>query len=107
MWTFSSYDSHGEPTVIDPVEIDTHWESGLRERMGENDNPIAISGTILVDRDIALNSILWLGELVDLPASPTNLVEVVDFDKIPDDKGRKFQRTVFVKKWKEDLPTVG
>lgn len=108
LWPLAAYDKHGDQKVNSPVEIDARWESGLREQINDNDRPIAINATIMVDRDIAIGSLLWLGELDELPdsGSPTGLVEVVNFDKIPDTKARKFQRTVTVKKWKQDLPDI-
>lgn len=109
LWTRAGYDKHGEIKVNAAVEIDVRWERALSQRMSEDDTPIAITATIDVDRDIAVGSLLWLGNKIDLPAviaNITNLVQVIGFDSIPDIKGRVFQRSVTVKKWRDRLPPI-
>lgn len=107
LWQRTSFDRNGEPRVSAPVEIKARWEEGLLESIDEEATPIAINGTVDVDRDIKSGSIMWLGKLRDLPSPVTEgLVQVVGFEKIPDIKGRVFARSVTVKKWRNKLPTV-
>lgn len=106
-WAFSAYDDNGEPKVIAAVDISTRWEQVLQESIGEDGTPIATDGTIFVDRDMAIHGILRLGTIATLPSPVTGgLMEVVGFDKIPDTKGRNYQRTATVRKWKNTMPTV-
>lgn len=107
LWERSAVDRYGEPTVSDPVEIDVRWEEGLQETIDAEGTPVAASGTVDVDQDIPVGSILWLGELADLPDPVTSgLVEVVSSDKVPDIKGRVYARSVTVRKWRASLPTI-
>lgn len=99
-------DSHGEPTVSAAVEINARWEKRTFESIMDDATPVAITGVIHVDREIPEGSIMWLGELADVPDPPTKLVSVVSYDEIPDVKSREYQRTVTVRKWKDALPTI-
>ena len=111
-WAKADDDERGQQTVNAGIEIKTNWEEGLQESIDLDATPIAIEGTIDVDRDIEAGSLLRLGPLTDLPdpvttgTAVTNLVEVISFSKIPDLKGRKFSRTVTVQKYKSTLPTI-
>lgn len=106
-WAYSGIDRNGEPTVAAAVDIVTRWEQVLDEQIGEDGTPIATNATAIVNQDIAIGSILRLGTVATLPSPVTGgLMEVVNFEKIPDVKGRNYQRTVTLRKWRNTLPTV-
>lgn len=107
LWPRVGTDRNGEPTVGSPLEINVRWEEDFRGSVDSQGTPIAVNGTIDVDRDITAGSILWLGELSDLPSPvTTGLMEALTMDRIPDIKGRFFARSVTVKEWRAALPTV-
>lgn len=107
LWEHSgSFDSNGDPLVLAAVEIDTHWEQVRRASIGDDNAPLALDARAIVSRDIAEHSVMWLGKLAGLPAEPDDLHEVIKFDKIADIKGREFQRTVHLRRWKQPLPTI-
>lgn len=106
LWARSGFDKKGIPKVTTPVEIMSRWEKGARQIMGPEDVPIGATGNVMVDREITVGSLLWLGELEDLPDAPSGLVEVIDYEEIPDVKGEEKQRNVVVRRWKDSLPTV-
>lgn len=107
LWVRTTFDEAGEPVVAEPIEIDVRWEADRREIIGPNDTPIAVTAVVMVDRNIPEGSMMWLGELADLPAEVTEgIQEVVAYSEVPDVKGREFQRTVMLAKYKGQLPTV-
>lgn len=99
-------DDHGEPTVSAAIEINARWEKRTYEAITSDATPVAITGAIMVDRSIPEGSIMRLGELSSVPSPPDYLVQVVSCDEVPDVKGREYQRTVTVRKWKDSLPTI-
>jgi hypothetical protein len=99
-------DDHGEPTVSAGVEINVRWEKKTYEAITSDATPVAITGVIHVDRVIPEDSIMRLGTLASVPSPPDYLVQVVSYDEVPDVKGREYQRTVTVRKWKDDLPAI-
>ena len=107
LWAFSRRDRNGEPKVSAAVEIAARWEEDLSQSIQADGSPIAINATVDVDRDIAVGSIMWLGELADLPVGvSTGLFEVMGFNKIPDYRGKNFSRSVQIRKWRSSLPTI-
>jgi len=105
-WAFSGYDAYGEPTVTTPVELDVRWEQGLAEEITPNLQPTAVDATAWVDRDVTVGSMFRIEALVDTPGTADEILEVVEFQKIPDIKGRLFERVVLLRKYKDSLPTV-
>ena len=106
LWERSDYDDYGKYTVKTPVELVVRWEDGQRQSSGAQDSVIAITGKVYVDRLIPIGSIFWKGALKDIPASPTNLKEVIDLQEVPDLKGRNTQRIAIVETYNNQLPTV-
>ena len=107
LWAPSGVDRNGEVTVSTPVDIKTRWDESLTASIDETGTPTASNGTVVVDQDIEEGSIMRLGLVADLPSPViTGLFEVVSFSKTPDIKGRQFARTVTLKRYKGQLPTI-
>lgn len=96
LWPFVSYDSHGEALVGDPEEIDVKWEKSVSVGRQNEKEVKSKYTTVIVDREIAEGSKLWLGKLEDLPTGyDTNLAEVViGYEEISNLKATRAQRTV-------------
>lgn len=106
LWAFNSYDNYGDVKVDAAVQITVRWRTGQKEALDADGNTIALDSTVVVDQVIAVGSIMWLGALKDLPDTPTNLRQVVDYKGIPDIKGRNFRRVVSLMKYSNELPTL-
>lgn len=113
LWPFVSHDENGEPLVGDPVELTVRWEKGLSQEITPNTNPIAVTATIWVDREIENGSMMRIGSLdevtgtgtgTEAPPVPDEILEVVDYQEIPDIKGRVFERVVLCQKYADGLP---
>lgn len=80
-------DEFGIQRISTPIEIKVRWESGKGEGASRK-------ATAFISQEISEGSVLWLGKLSDLPASPekpTNLMQVTSYKEIPDVKS-KFPR---------------
>jgi hypothetical protein len=107
LWTASGYDNYSNPVVDVAQEITVRWEDIRRETTDPKGATVIVDVALFVDRDIPIGSIVWRGELTDLPVSPTELREVIGFEKIPDIKGRISQRTALLRSYGNALPYVG
>jgi len=107
LWMLSGRDDYSEITVSAGVEIPVRWEELINQQINAQGDPVAINGTIGVDRVITEGSILWEGKLADVPGSFTNeLMEVVSMNRVPDIKGRDTQLNVTVRRFKNTLPVI-
>ena len=106
VWLKSGVDEEGEITVSAAQGIKVRTEKKTRETLDALGNVVVTFMDINVPIDIEVGSIVWLGNKKNLPTSPTNLLQVIDNDKIPNTKGRKFDRWIGVQRFKNELPTV-
>lgn len=111
LWPWSGYDSYAEPLRGEPVEIDVRWLNKSREVPGPQGSPITVDATAVVDREIVVGSLMWLGELADWygtgsAGDDTALMEVVAYGEVPDLKGRDIRRTVGLVYFR-DTPPAG
>lgn len=100
-WPYVGRDPHGEPVVGDPVEVPCRYEAGMIASIQESTEPIGSPAIFDIDRDMMIGGRLWPGRLADLAGTGqviTGAFSITDFNKIPDIKGRKFQRYVTVTK---------
>lgn len=107
LWPRLGIDGYSEPVVGDPVEIDVRWNDSRREMIDPGGNVVATDAQVIVGRDVPMNSILWQGEMADLPPSLTpkaGLVIVKAIDFTPDIKGRNAFREVGAMRYKDKLP---
>lgn len=90
-------DAYGETIVESPIEIDVRWEEVSKDVQSPEHGTVHIEVEVCVDRDIPLNSLLWLGEVADLPSplvTLPGLKQVYSKEYIPDIKGREVSRSV-------------
>ncbi len=106
VWDFDSYGADGALQVSAAREIDVRWEATLlsaNRPLGGGD-PRTV--TAFVGEEIITGSLMWLGKLADLPATPSGLYVVRTYEGVPDEKGRLVQRTVTLSWYGETLPTI-
>ncbi len=102
LWEKIGTDSHGEATHGEPDEIDCRWVGKPRAVMGSNNEPITVDATAIVEQDIPLLSLMWLGTLNEYYGAGSSgddvrLMEVVAIPKADDIKGRHTRRSVRLK----------
>lgn len=104
LWPLSSVDAYGRPVVGSPVEVDVFWQYKRSVVWDANGNKVAIAAEAKVDREIAIGSEMWLGELADWYGTGTGSAGVDDevlivasYESVPDLKAREFERWVGLK----------
>lgn len=87
-------DRHGQGVYADPVEIKCRWEEKMVEFRDRTGATRISQAVVLVDRDMSVGDLLWLGAIADAPVAPTTTTyEILNYGKVPEVKGRKFVRT--------------
>lgn len=111
LWAASSVvNQYGQYIVSPtPVELKVRWVAKQSSMLDHQGNTVAVDATAIVDQDVTLGSIMWLGGLRDLP-TPTNvptsgLMVVKMFNKTGDLKNRNFRRKVGLMRSNDVLPT--
>ena len=106
LWRFDSHDDHGQLRVFSPEEIGVRWVENNREVVSKDGTVVVSTVQAVVEEDIPIDSILWLGELLDLPISPTDLMQVVSKSTVPDLKNRETFRELNLLRYQDTLPTI-
>lgn len=105
-WAASNTDDYSAPLLAAPIELLVRWVESQQEGMDPQGNPVGNTITVVVDREIAIGSIMWLGAEADLPGSPTNLKQVIGRSRTPDVKGRSIYWDLALAKYSNSLPTL-
>lgn len=101
-----SYNDYSVVKVTAAVEISVRWEERKDEVLDANGNTIGRDALAVVNQDIVVGSIMWLGLLKNFTNTIGNLMQVIVFDKTPDIKGRKFCRTVSLIRFSDKMPAT-
>lgn len=105
LWPYESVDMFNLPVRGTPVEISVRWEYAKAQK----DQDEGTTARLVVDREIATRSLMWLGELADFygtgsGAADVEIKEVEEYSEIPDIKGRVYYRTVKLRRFQGDIP---
>jgi hypothetical protein len=84
LWSFTGIDDYSRPRVGSATALRVRWEHKLQENLNPQTQAQAVVAHVVVDRDIAVGSILWEGAIADVGVSPTPLYQVSSLKKIPD-----------------------
>ena len=100
-WELDALDEFGKPTWKEPIEIDLRWEDAEEEIINPNGERVMSRAQLIVDRDLTIKGVLWLGELDDIgssdnPKSNDGAWEIIQYLKTPDFKGRKYLREAYL-----------
>lgn len=119
LWGYIRTDRNGEPVVAQPVQIMTRWEEGQLEIPRPGDTVLTVDAVIATNRNLALNSIIWEGQLlpdgtylsyddVAYPSTgPTKYIyEIVHRVRAKDVKARYRRYEFGLRRYKDRLPTV-
>lgn len=113
LWSKVRDDAYGEVVVsADPDEITVRWENRRFEMTEPDGAKVAIEAVVTVAQAVVIGSLLWKGELEDLvgtggPDYTTQgyLMQVHSFEEIPDIKGRAVYRELFLRRYRNTMPT--
>lgn len=109
LWVRTGQDFHGRPLLADPIDLKVRWVPTKREVQDAHGNTIAIDAVAVVDRNIVVGSLMWLGRIEELPgtepgAIPTDVMYVVTAPETSDLKNRFVRRTVNLARYSDSLP---
>jgi hypothetical protein len=105
----SDFDESGERKVSAGAAIKVRWSFVNREAVDPKGNTIAIDVDLIVNQDVTIGSVFWLGLLSALPSpvtDVTNLYQCVTFEKLDDLRGRVSKRSCGLVRYSNDLPTI-
>jgi len=106
LWVANGVDNSGEYKVDAAVEINVRWETSGKEGVDALGNEIIVDSLVVVDQMIPTGSIMWLGELDDLPDTLVDLRRVASYTEVPDIKGQEIRRTVALTRYHDELPAL-
>lgn len=103
-WPFLGYDAYGRPVVGDPVSLNVRWKY-TRQGIGSQAQPIIINATVVVDREIAVGSQMWLAprsvpaalvqwQTVAISDARVEIMEVASYNYTPDLRNRHYRHVV-------------
>lgn len=105
LWKKTGVDGYGVVIVArDPIEIACRWNIVETKSGGGDTDVSSQTSSLVVDQEIEIGSVIWVGDLSLLPDPVSNLLQVIDVTNVPDIKGRKFYRTVRVQRFTNSLP---
>jgi hypothetical protein len=110
-WEALGTDSYGQSKVSDdPVELRVRWNFKRTQTVSANGTPVALDGTVVADRELVADSLLWAGRLRDLPAGTSfseeddELYVVTTVTVTKDIKGRNTRYEFGVARFRSTLP---
>lgn len=108
LWPARSYDAYGQVLRGGPEELEVRWVRGAFEETDPQGNTIAFEGTVVVDQEVPVGSLLWLGDVGDWygtgsEGDDTEVLQVVRRRTTPDLKARATRRTLGLMRWSDTL----
>lgn len=105
LWRAAGNDREGNVVVYDPVEIDVRWEETRQDVLNPfSGEMVTKTANVVVDQEIAIGSIMWLGELADVPASG-DFRQVIEYRETPNWNKTLIRRVVGLMRFSTSLPT--
>lgn len=106
-WAFDRHDRYGDPIHRPGEEISVRWEDRKSQAIDPQGNKINVDSTIYTSRLVAVNDLLWLGKLKDMPEQPTSVRRVVSVETVPDIKNRFNQYTAMCQNYAARIQIPG
>ena len=98
-WQFKAYDLAGNPTLYPPVPFQCRWVDEQTNYSDKNGEQRISKATVYVDRDMPLDSFIFLGAMANAPQYPKDVVGAVQirsFSKTPNFKNTEYLRVAKV-----------
>lgn len=106
LWEYQGNDAYGDPVCFSPIEIMCRLDNNSRQIVDPLRGTIQTVADLIVDREIPMLSIIWPGPMIELPANPTGLLQIVFHDSTPDLKHRFSLLSLSCIRYKDQVPTV-
>ncbi len=93
-WATGAPDGFGGLSLSAPVPIKCRWEDRTELIRSPNSGEITTTARVYVDQDVDIEGYLFLGSsVVTDPTTVAGAREIRDFKRLPDIRGRIFERT--------------
>lgn len=107
LWERGGTDDFGNPTLSDPVQIDTFWTMKRTQTVDAKGEPIALDATVVTDRVVGIGAKMWKGELADFDDEGADeVMQVMWVSENTDLKDRWNHYTVGLTRFGDDLPVT-
>jgi len=110
LWRRTGQDRFGKPVTSAPTQVRCRWIETRKEKTDAQGNTVTIDAQVYINTDIVVGSLMWKGRLTELlgTASPLsgNIMQVINFTKTPDLKGRNHRSMVSVMRYMDTLPEI-
>lgn len=111
LWPVEGKDHRGTLLRGEPVEVKVRWDWRREDVLDANGQKVAIDARAGVDREVKVDSWMWLGKLDDWYASGSsppdnNLCQVRVSSSAKDDKGRRMRFSVGLVRFTDSLPDL-
>jgi hypothetical protein len=99
--------STAQRKVYAGIPIKVRWTEGQQEALDEHGSPIRLDARVVVDRSIAIGSILWLGKLTDFDSDNTSdLFEVTTIKETKNLRANQTRRVLGLQRYSDTLPPI-
>ncbi len=114
LWTRNGADVNSNPTLDTPIRLKVRWVDKASSTMDPKNTVIGLDAQIAVANcmEIPVDSIVWHGNLGDIPGTAENPVPDADLYQVKsssvarDIKGRVCRREYGLKRFGDTLPEV-
>ncbi len=106
-WAVGGLNDLGEPTVSAATAVKVRIEETTEETLDPEGNTIASQFVMNVGQDMPVGGFIWVGLLADYVEPPTTSpLQIIEFEKIPNLRGTKFDRTIKLTRHSKQTPTL-
>lgn len=107
VWEMAGVDRDNEVTVLTPYEVRARWEAGPSTKVVDQAGQLVrTDGSVYIEEDLPLGSILWNGIIEDLASPPVDLFRIVATDHVIDIRGITTQRSYSLVRFHNTLPAI-
>lgn len=111
LWRFSDRkDDYNRPIVSQYEEVMINFSLGRAKTRTESrdakSSVISYDATAITEETYPIDSILWIGELRDMPEKPTPLYQVKGYSESNDIKNRETKYRANLMRYTDTLPTI-
>lgn len=106
LWRYSSKDDYNRPINRPYEEVMINFSLKRRQSTDAKGSVISYDATATTGETYPIDSILWIGELKDMPESPTPLYQVKGYSEMSDVKNRETKYKADLVRYTDTLPTI-
>lgn len=106
LWSVTGSNNYGDVIRSDPVELTVRWEDDSRDVRDADGTVLTLAATVVVDREVAKGSLMWLGELANWYGTGSagdedDVMQVVETHTTPDLSNKFIRRTLGLMKYRD------